>query len=128
MKNVILAVVMIVASLPALAQHRRPGPGRYNPAPGRHHPGPGRHHPGPGRYHPRPGRHHPGPGRHYPMPRPAPTLSCQVAMVDGYNRVVRRFWGHTDYRTGQCRDALQQCSWEVRRMGSWNYRCAQVRY
>lgn len=62
-----------------------------------------------------------------PHPRPTPTQQCQVVAVDRYSRVVARFYAHTDWRTGQCRDGLRQCNFEIRRRGWYDVRCAQLR-
>lgn len=53
--------------------------------------------------------------------------SCQVVMVDRYNRVIQRFFAQTDYRTGMCRDGLRQCNYEIHRRNLYGVRCAQVR-
>jgi hypothetical protein len=53
--------------------------------------------------------------------------SCQVVMVDRYNRIIQRFYAQADYRTGMCRDGLRDCNYEIRRRGLYGVRCAQVR-
>lgn len=60
-----------------------------------------------------------------PRPYPGPYRSCQVVAVDYYNRVIARFYGHTDYR-GMCRNALHQCNYEIRRRGWYGARCTQL--
>ena len=52
---------------------------------------------------------------------------CQVAAVDNFNRVIARFYGQTDWRSGMCRNALRQCNFEIRRRGWWGARCVQLR-
>lgn len=52
---------------------------------------------------------------------------CQVVGIDRYNRIVARFYAQTDWRTGQCRDGLRQCNFEIRRRGWYDVRCAQLR-
>jgi hypothetical protein len=52
---------------------------------------------------------------------------CQVVAVDRYSRVVARFYAQTDWRTGQCRDGLRQCHFEIRSRGWYDVRCAQLR-
>lgn len=52
---------------------------------------------------------------------------CRVAAVDGYNRLIARFYGRMDYRTGMCRDALKNCHKEIRRRGWYDARCVQMR-
>ncbi len=76
---------------------------------------------------PRPRFPHPGrlPGRTYPMP--VPRRTCQVVMVDRYNRVMNRYWGHRS-NYGQCSKALRECYQDVRYYGGFGARCAQVRY
>lgn len=106
MKNFLVFLVMLLIALPALAQSRR---GHWR---GNHH---------------RPGHYRNWPGPRYPMPRPAPRHSCQVVMVDRYQRVINRYWSYADYRYGQCSDGLRQCHWDLRRYGAWGARCAQVR-
>lgn len=123
MKNLILFVFMLLLALPALAQNRRDGNRNrdWDYRNGDHRPGDYRN----GDY--RPGdyrtdnRNWPGP--HYP--RPNPRRSCQVVMVDRYNRVVNRYWSTAAYRRG-CIDGLRQCDWDLRRYGTWGARCAQV--
>lgn len=56
-----------------------------------------------------------------------PGQSCRVVAVDRYNRVVANFYGQIDWRTGQCRDALRNCNYEIRRRGWYDVRCGQVR-
>ncbi len=110
MKHVIFALVLFVTSLSVFAQ--------------RH---PGHHNRGHGHYRPAPGHHRPGPViviRPRPLP---PTRSCQVVMTDRVNRVVRRYWGNSDWN-GMCRDGLRQCNYDLQRMGMWGYRCATVRW
>lgn len=58
----------------------------------------------------------------YPYPQ-----QCQVVAVDRYNRTIARFWAQTDWRTGQCRDGLRNCNFEIRRRGWYDARCLQVR-
>ena len=53
--------------------------------------------------------------------------SCQVVMIDRYNRVIQRFFAQVDYRTGMCREGLRQCHYEVQRRNLYNVRCATVR-
>jgi hypothetical protein len=53
---------------------------------------------------------------------------CQVAAVDSYNRVIARFYGRMDYRTGMCREGLRNCHLESRRRGWYDVRCVQLRY
>ena len=60
----------------------------------------------------------------YPNPRYS---TCQVVMVDRYNRVVQRFYAYTDPRSGMCRDGLRDCNYEIRRRNVYGARCAQVR-
>ncbi len=102
MKKIITALALTLLTTAAFAQHR-PGPHRPRPMPGPHH-----------RPMPR------------PIPRPMPA-TCRVAMVDRFNRPVRTYWGHRDWQTGMCRDALRDCNFEQRRMGNWNLRCVQIR-
>ncbi len=52
---------------------------------------------------------------------------CQVVAVDHFQRVVARFYGHTNGRSRMCRNALRQCNYEIRRRGWWGVRCAQLR-
>jgi hypothetical protein len=68
--------------------------------------------------------------RPIPRPRPIPNpypSSCQVVAIDRYQRVIARFYARTDWQSGQCRDGLRQCNYEIRRRGWWDARCAQVR-
>ncbi len=60
--------------------------------------------------------------QHYPNP-----TQCQVVAVDRFSRVVARFYAQTDWRTGQCRDGLRMCNFEIRRRGWYDVRCAQLR-
>lgn len=53
--------------------------------------------------------------------------SCQVVMVDRYNRVIQRFYAQADYRSGMCRDGLRNCNYEIRLRNIYGARCAQVR-
>lgn len=53
--------------------------------------------------------------------------TCQAAAIDRYNRLIARFYGQTDYRTGQCREALRNCHFEIRRRGWRDARCVQIR-
>jgi hypothetical protein len=124
MKNLLIALVLTCMTSVAFAQYR-PGP---RPMPGPHYPGPshgGPHYPGP--HYPGPGpRPYPGPYYPQPYPHPQPTgYSCRVAMIDRYGRPVRTFFGTTDYN-GMCRNALNDCNWEQRRMGAWDLRCVQA--
>lgn len=96
MKNLILFLLVILMTETALAQHRR-------------------RRPEPRRPHPR---------TRVPMPRPRYT--CQVAMVDRYNRVVNRYRGRSHSRFDHCRDAFRSCHWDLRRYGSRGRRCIQV--
>lgn len=59
--------------------------------------------------------------------RPPYPQQCQVVAVDRYNRVIARFWAQTDWRTGQCRDGLRNCHFEIRRRGWYDARCLQLR-
>jgi hypothetical protein len=103
MKNFIVFFVLIIMSLPAFAQ-RRPHPHPRFPQP-----------------HPRPMPHP------RPVPVPPPSYSCQVYMVDSFNRVLNRYWGRTDWRTGVCVDAMNRCRMDLRYSGHWNARCVQPR-
>lgn len=105
MTKIIVALVIMLTALSALAQHRpgRPGPGR---------PGPG-HRPGPSYPAPRPmPRPMPGPGRL--PPRPPMGQFCSVAMIDNWHQVYRSYSGRTDYYSGQCRDAMNRCIYDLR--------------
>ena len=114
MKHALLALVLFVVSLSTFAD---------DPRPGRHHrPRPG-HHRGPVVIRPRPVP----PVIIRPRPIPYPSRSCQVVMTDRVNRVVRRYWGHSN-GNGMCRDGLRQCNYDLQRMGMWGYRCATVRW
>jgi hypothetical protein len=73
-----------------------------------------------GGYHPRPMP------RPYPRPMPIPRASCQVLMVDAYNRVVNRYWGMSR-NPWQCTDGLNRCYRDLRWMGGIGARCVQVR-
>lgn len=53
--------------------------------------------------------------------------TCQVVMIDRYNRVIQRFFAQTDYRTGMCREGLRQCNYEIQRRNLYGVRCATVR-
>jgi hypothetical protein len=53
--------------------------------------------------------------------------TCQAAAIDRYNRLIARFYGRVDYRTGQCREALRNCSMEIRRRGWYDAHCVQLR-
>lgn len=53
--------------------------------------------------------------------------TCQAAAVDRYNRLIARFYGRVDYRTGMCREALRNCNMEIRRRGWYDARCVQLR-
>jgi hypothetical protein len=61
------------------------------------------------------------------LPAFAQRYSCQVVMVDRYNRIIQRFYAQVDYRTGMCRDGLRDCNYEIRRRGVYGARCATVR-
>lgn len=50
--------------------------------------------------------------------------SCQVLMVDNYNRVIDRFYAQRDYQTNRCRDGLRDCHRELRVRGL-NARCVE---
>ena len=54
-------------------------------------------------------------------------VSCQAGALDRYNRLVARFYGHVDPRSGQCRSALRDCNREIRRRGWYDVRCVQLR-
>ncbi len=62
--------------------------------------------------------------QHRPTPYPQ---NCTVVAVDRYNRVIARFWGYTDPRSGMCRDGLRNCNFEIRRRGWYDARCLQTR-
>lgn len=111
LKNLLVALSVVLMSVPALAQHRphrrpMPGPGHYRPRPM----------PGPGHYRPR------------PMPRPMPTRLCSVVMVNRANRVINRYTGYADYRSGVCHQAMQNCRFDLSRRGAWGNRCVQNRF
>ncbi len=53
--------------------------------------------------------------------------SCQVVLMDRYNRILDRFYSRTDYRTGRCREGMRDCNYEMRRRGIYGARCVQVR-
>lgn len=54
-------------------------------------------------------------------------VNCQVVMVDRFNRVIHRYFGQRDWRTGMCRNALRQCNLDIRRRNIFGARCAQLR-
>lgn len=125
MKHALVALVLFVMALPTFADDPRPGRGHgrghYRPGTGHHRP----HRPGPVVIRPRPRRPLPPVViRPRPMPRPR---TCEVVMTDRFNRVVRRYWGHSSPRS-MCREGLRQCQWDLNRMGAWGYRCATVRW
>lgn len=60
------------------------------------------------------------------IPAPVPRHSCQVVMVDRYNRVVNRYWGRSRSRVNRCADAFSACHWDLKRYGSRGRRCLQV--
>lgn len=45
------------------------------------------------------------------------TYSCEVVLVDNYNRVIDRFIAQRDYQTNRCRDGLRDCNKEMRLRG-----------
>ncbi len=53
--------------------------------------------------------------------------SCQVDMVDNYNRVIDRFYAQRDYQTNRCRDGLRDCNKELR-LRNINARCVESNY
>lgn len=74
-------------------------------------------------------RRRPEPRRPHPrtrVPMPMPRYTCQVVMVDRYNRVVNRYWGRTHSRFDRCRDAMSSCYWDLKRYGSRGRRCLQA--
>lgn len=112
MKHALLALVLFAVSLSTFADDPRPGRGH-----------------GRGHYRPAPGHNRPGPVIVIrPRPIPRPSRSCQVVMVDRFDRVVRRYWGHEPAGYGMCRSGLRDCNWDLNRMGAWGYRCATVRW
>lgn len=55
--------------------------------------------------------------------------TCEAVAVDRYNRLIARFYGRFDPRTGMCREALRNCNMEIRRRGWYDARCVQpMRY
>lgn len=75
------------------------------------------------------GRRRPQPRRPHPrtrIPMPRPRHTCQVVMVDRYNRVVNRYWGRSHSRFDRCQDAFSSCYWDLKRYGSRGRRCLQV--
>ena len=53
------------------------------------------------------------------------SYSCEVVMVDNYNRVIDRFYAQRDYQTNRCRDGLRDCNREMRTRGI-NARCVET--
>ncbi|MFY7991778.1 MAG: hypothetical protein ACOVP4_00680 [Bacteriovoracaceae bacterium] len=43
--------------------------------------------------------------------------SCEVVLIDNYNRVIDRFIAQRDYQTNRCRDGLRDCNKEMRLRG-----------
>jgi hypothetical protein len=61
------------------------------------------------------------------LPAFAQHYSCQVVMIDRYNRVIQRYYAQADWRTGMCRDGLRNCNYDLRIRNIYGARCATVR-
>jgi hypothetical protein len=53
------------------------------------------------------------------------SYSCEVLMVDRYNRVIDRFYAQRDYQTNRCRDGLRDCNKELRVRGVSGATCVE---
>lgn len=54
------------------------------------------------------------------------SYSCEVVMVDRYNRVIDRFYAQRDYRTNRCRDGLRDCNKEIRMRNISGVSCVET--
>lgn len=137
-----LALVLASLTVSAIAQHRdnrhQPNPGHSTPS---HTPSYDTHRPAP-THNPAP-THTPSYDTHRPAPthNPAPThtptyngdhtrpsygvRSCTVVMRNNHYRIVKSFYGYTDYYSSLCASALSQCEDERSHRDLHNYTCEQ---
>ena len=57
----------------------------------------------------------------------AQPVNCQVVMLSQNNQLLKRFYGHSDWRTGMCRDAINKCKYEVHLRNLYKARCVQLK-